>query len=159
MCSLVASLVAQLVKNPPAVQETQVRSLGREDLLEKDMATYPSILAWKTEEPGGLQAFGVTRVEQQVNHDHPHFQHPGPDGTSVTADEPTLAVIIMHRPQCALGLTLRAVHSTGLDKCSVACLHNHSVVRNAFTVLQTLCDSSSPSLLPNLGNHRSFRCF
>ena len=46
------------VKNPPAKQETQVRSLVWEDPLEKEMATYISILAWKipqTEEPGGLQ--------------------------------------------------------------------------------------------------------
>ena len=60
---LQASLVAQLVKNLPAVQETQVRSLGWEDPLEKEMATYSSILAWKilrTEEPGGLQSW-VTR--------------------------------------------------------------------------------------------------
>ena len=50
-------LVAQSVKNLPAVQETRVRSLGREDPLEKEMATHPSILAWRitwTEEPGGL---------------------------------------------------------------------------------------------------------
>ena len=52
-----ASLVAQSVKNLPAVQETWVRSLGQEEPLEKEMATYSSILAWKipwTEEPGRL---------------------------------------------------------------------------------------------------------
>ena len=52
-----ASLVAQMVKNLPAVQETQVQSLGREDPLEKGMATDSNILAWRipwTEEPGGL---------------------------------------------------------------------------------------------------------
>ena len=52
-----ASLVAQLVKNPPAMQETWVRPLGWEDPLEKGKATHSSILAWKipwTEEPGGL---------------------------------------------------------------------------------------------------------
>ena len=57
-----ASLVAQMVKNPPAMQETQVRSLGREDPLEKGMATHSSILAWRmpwTEEPGGLQSMGL----------------------------------------------------------------------------------------------------
>ena len=51
------SLVAQLVKNLPVVQETWVRSLGWEDSLEKEMATHSSILAWKiswTEVPGGL---------------------------------------------------------------------------------------------------------
>ena len=42
-----ASLVAQLVKNPPAVQETRVGSLGQEDPLEKGKATHPSILAWR----------------------------------------------------------------------------------------------------------------
>ena len=42
-----ASIIAQLVKNLPAVQETQVLSLGREDLLEKEMATHSSILVWK----------------------------------------------------------------------------------------------------------------
>ena len=60
-----ASLVAQSVKNLPAVQETQVRSLGWEDPLEKEMATHSSILAWKiswTEEPGGLQSMGSQRV-------------------------------------------------------------------------------------------------
>ena len=51
------SLIAQLVKNPPAVQESSVLFLGREDPLEKGMATHSSILAWRipwTEEPGGL---------------------------------------------------------------------------------------------------------
>ena len=56
-----ASLVVQPVKNLSAVQEAQVRSLGQEDPLEKEMATHSSILAWKiswTEEPGGLQSMG-----------------------------------------------------------------------------------------------------
>ena len=60
-----ASLVAQLVKNLPAVQETRVRSLGWEDPLEKEMANHSSILAWKiswTEEPGRLQSMGSQRV-------------------------------------------------------------------------------------------------
>ena len=60
-----ASLVAQKVKNLPAIQETRVRSLGREVPLEKDMATYSSILAWRipwTEEPGRLQSIGSQRV-------------------------------------------------------------------------------------------------
>ena len=59
------SLVAQMVKNLPAMQETQVRSLGQEDPLEKGKATHPSILAWRiqwTEEPGGLQSVGLQRV-------------------------------------------------------------------------------------------------
>ena len=53
-----------MVKNPPALQETQVQSLGWEDLLEKGMATHSSILASRipwTEEPGGLQSLGSQR--------------------------------------------------------------------------------------------------
>ena len=54
--------MAQLVKNLPAKQETRVRFLGREDPLEKEMATHSSILAWRipwTEEPGRLQSMGL----------------------------------------------------------------------------------------------------
>ena len=54
-----ASLVAQLIKNPPAMQETWVRSLGQEDPLEEGMATHSCILAWRipgTEESRGLQS-------------------------------------------------------------------------------------------------------
>ena len=60
-----ASLVAQMVKNLPAMQETQVLSLGREDPLEEGMATLSSILVWRnpwTEEPGGLQSIELHRV-------------------------------------------------------------------------------------------------
>ena len=63
-----ASLVAQLVKNLPALWETWVRSLVWEDPLEKGIATHSSILAWRipwTEEPGGLQFMGL----QIVRHD------------------------------------------------------------------------------------------
>ena len=62
-----ASLVAQLVKNLPAMREIWVRSLGWEDPLEKKMATHSSILAWRipwTEEPGGLQSMGLQRVSR-----------------------------------------------------------------------------------------------
>ena len=57
--------MAQLVKNPPVMQETQVPSLGWEDPLEKGMATHSSILAWRiprTEEPGGLHSIGSQGV-------------------------------------------------------------------------------------------------
>ena len=60
-----ASLVAQMVKRLPAMQETQIQSLGREDPLEKEMATHFSILAWRipwTEEPGRLQSMGFQSV-------------------------------------------------------------------------------------------------
>ena len=59
------SLVAQMVKHLPTMQETRVQSLGWEDLLEKEMATHSSILAWKipwTEEPGRLQPMRSPRV-------------------------------------------------------------------------------------------------
>ena len=54
-----------MVKNLPAMQDTQVQSLGQEDPLENRMATHSSILAWRiprTEEPGGLQSMGLYRV-------------------------------------------------------------------------------------------------
>ena len=57
--------MAQMVKNLPAMWEAWVQSLGWEDPLEKEMATFSSILAWKipwTEEPGGLQSMGLQRV-------------------------------------------------------------------------------------------------
>ena len=60
-----ASLMAQMVMNLPAMQETWVPSLGREDPLEEEMATNTSILAWTvpwTKEPGGLQSMGSQRV-------------------------------------------------------------------------------------------------
>ena len=60
-----ASLVAQLIKNLPAMQETWVLSLGQKDPLEKGMVTHSSILAWRipgTEEPGRLQSMGSQRV-------------------------------------------------------------------------------------------------
>ena len=56
-----------MLKNLPAMLETQVRSLSQEDPLEKEMATHSSILAWRiqwTEEPGGLQSMGSQRVGQ-----------------------------------------------------------------------------------------------
>ena len=60
--------MAQMVKNPPALQETQVQPLGQEDPLEKEMAIHSNILAWRipwTEESGGLQ----TMDSQRVGHD------------------------------------------------------------------------------------------
>ena len=63
--TLRASLVAQMVKNLPTMQETGVWSLGLEDTMKKGMATHSSILAWRipwTEEPGRLQSMGSQRV-------------------------------------------------------------------------------------------------
>ena len=58
------SLVAQMIKNPSAMQETWVWSLGWEDFLGKEMTNHTSILAWRipwTEEPGGIQSMGLQR--------------------------------------------------------------------------------------------------
>ena len=59
-------LIAQLVKNLPAMQETRVQLLGQEDPLEKEMATHSSILAWRilrAEEPGRLQSMGSQKSD------------------------------------------------------------------------------------------------
>ena len=61
-----ASLIAQSVKNLPAMQETQIQFLGWEDPLEKEMATHSSILAWRipwVEEPGRLQSMGSQELD------------------------------------------------------------------------------------------------
>ena len=65
--------MAQWVKNPPVMRETQVQGLGWEDPLEEGMATPSSILAWRiswTEEPGGLQSMGSQKLDmtQRLNH-------------------------------------------------------------------------------------------
>ena len=80
-----ASLVTEMVKIPPAMQKTQVWSLGQEDNLEKGMATDSSILAWRIpwiEEPGSLQSMG----SQRIGHDWVtntftfHFLYDSPEG-------------------------------------------------------------------------------
>ena len=69
-CLDMVSLVAQMIKNLPAMQETRVQSLGWEDPPEKGMATPSSILAWRipwTEEPGGLQTMGLQSWTQMID--------------------------------------------------------------------------------------------
>ena len=71
-----ASLVAQMVKNSPAMQEMWVRSLGWEDPLENRMATHSSILARKilwTEDPGRLQSMGLQRVRHSLATEYTHI--------------------------------------------------------------------------------------
>ena len=67
-----------VLKNPPAIQERRVRSLGQEDPLEKEMATHSSIPAWetpRTEEPGGLQSIGLWRLGHDwAQNRHLHIQ-------------------------------------------------------------------------------------
>ena len=65
-----SSLVTQMVKNLPAMQENWAQSLGQEDPLEKGMATHSSILAWRipwTEEPGGLQSMGSQKSQTRLS--------------------------------------------------------------------------------------------
>ena len=65
-----------MVKNLPAMQETQVRSLHQEDPLEKEMATHSSILAWRiprTEEPGEPQSIGSQRIDRTEMTEHAMF--------------------------------------------------------------------------------------
>ena len=65
-----------MVKHLPTMWETQVQSLGWEDLLEKEMATHSSILAWKipwTEEPGRLQSMGSQRIRHETEQLHFHM--------------------------------------------------------------------------------------
>ena len=65
-----ASLVAQMVKNSPATQETWIQSLDGEDPLEKEMATHFSIFAWEipwTEVPGGLQSMGSQKSQTRLS--------------------------------------------------------------------------------------------
>ena len=71
------SLVAQTVKRLPTMQETWVRSLGREDPLEKEMAPHSSTLAWKipwTQEPGRLQSMGLRRVGHNLVTEQQRFK-------------------------------------------------------------------------------------
>ena len=68
-----AALVAQTVRNLPAMQETRVQSLGWEDPLEEEMATHSIILAWEipwTEEPGKLQSMGWQESDTTENSNH-----------------------------------------------------------------------------------------
>ena len=72
-----APLVAQMVKNLPAIQETQFPLLGQEDPLEKGVATHSSVLVWRipwTEEPGGLQSMGLQESDttERLKHRHTH---------------------------------------------------------------------------------------
>ena len=72
-----ACLVAQVAKNLPAMQETQVQFLGQEDPLEKGMATHSSIPAWEipwTQDPGGLQSLGLQRIGHDLtSNTHTHY--------------------------------------------------------------------------------------
>ena len=85
--------MAQTVKHLPGMQETRVRSLGREDLLEKKMATHSSTLAWKIpwmEEPGGLQSMASQSQTQLSEHTHTKFEDLGLKGPRRTLPHPLM---------------------------------------------------------------------
>ena len=89
LCGNMGSQVAQMVKNLPGKQEIRVWSLGREDLLEKEMATHSSIFAWKIprlEEPGRLQSMGSKRLCSQFLKNSNHFIWENPHGQRSLAD-------------------------------------------------------------------------
>ena len=83
VCFISGASVAQSVKNLPAMQETQVRFLGWEDPLEKEMATHSNILAWiipRTEEPGRLQSMGSQESDRTLRLNNHHQQLGGESG-------------------------------------------------------------------------------
>ena len=93
-----AFLVAQMVKNPPALQETGVQSLGQVDPLQEGMATHSSILAWRvpwTEEFGRLQSVGLQRVRQDWATKRAFIEHRVP-GIVVEAKETSSLALLSH---------------------------------------------------------------
>ena len=107
-CFEFASLIAQTVKNLPAVQETQVQSLDREDPLEKEMETHSNILAWKipwTEEPGRLQSMRLQRVRHNW-------------AISLTFPKRLLIGISI---SCGIKLFSKESFSLSLDECQCVC--------------------------------------
>ena len=134
-----------MVKRLATMQETWVQSLGQEDPLEKEMATHSSILAWKipwTEEPGRLQSMG----SQRVGHDwetfflffsYCLFRH-----NAIAHLIEQMHVLSCSNPQFTIGLVLGVVHSVGLNKCKMTCIHHYSVMQSVFTALKTFCACS-----------------
>ena len=99
-----AFIVAQMVKHPPAMWETQVQSLGQEDLLEKEMATHSSILAWRilwTEKPVGYSPWackelGMTERLTATHNTHPSIQpaSPGQSTSLACVTVPTISIAV-----------------------------------------------------------------
>jgi len=122
--------VAQVVKNPPAMQETRVRSPGQEDPLEKGMATLSSILAWEiawTEEPGGLQSMGSPTWEAVLPARSPRLRcfvlpageakQPGcPTGSLLRGERSPLSPL---RYRCS-GHSVRVPSTRGCGLCDVS---------------------------------------
>ena len=120
------SLVAQMVKNLPGMQETWVQSLDREEPLEKGMATYSSILVWSipwTEESGRIQSMGWKRVRRDkwLTHTQKRLVQglPGKEGPDEVEDSLTVR---LEKPR------IRAqIHGTETDARNFLCLCSHRV--------------------------------
>ena len=87
------------VKNLPAMQESWIQSLGREDPLEKRMATHSSILAWRipwTEEPGGLQSTGSQRVRHDLATNHTKYSIKFFCNPTISETQGTFTIILGH---------------------------------------------------------------
>ena len=104
--------MAQMVKNLPTMWETRVQSLGREDPLEKGMATHSSILAYWTEEPGGLQSMGHKESDTTERLTPASSQR---KGVSQESPEIVKSVMVVHTPLhqcCREAKKLKNVHGT-----------------------------------------------
>ena len=91
--------MAQMVKNPLAMQDIQVPSLGQEDLLEEGMATHSSVLAWEilwTGESGGLQSMGLQRVRHTERLTHSHYLFTFSRGSSPTQGSNPYLLSLLH---------------------------------------------------------------
>ena len=110
--------MAQLVKDPPTMQEMEVQSLGWEDLLENEMATHSSIFAWEipwAEEPGGLQSMGSQRVGHNLATQQQQKQYQGQHGTWLSvpyqrrASRPPMGLLFQpsSKPVCSRKTCLR----------------------------------------------------
>ena len=151
--------MAQRVKDLPAVQETWVQSLGREDLLEKGMATHSSLLAWRipgTGEPGGLQSIG----SQRVGHDwvtfpfsftlqyHVGFCHISTWISYGSIYVPTLPTSTLSTPLCCQrSLDLSSLHHTEI---SIGYLILHVVMHMVQRCSLTLSHPVLPLLCPQI---------
>ena len=149
-CPRQASLVAQMVKNLPAMQETWVQSLGQEDPVEKRMATHSSILAWRipwTEEPGGLQAIGL----QRAGHDWDFHFHMSRDSEWNKVPEDRGAGIAGMKN--GSGSTSSGRKAWWLDVKSVVCRKPFQVflIKRSEALELTLPWTSFPSFSPSLG--------
>ena len=146
MFSKVASQVAQMVRHLSAMQETQVWSLCWEDLLEKEMATHSSILAWRIpqrEEPGGLQSMGSGRKELDMTEQlHFHF-------LKGRADIPTTKKMYLWFHQEIMSKYLYFLWERSTKHVLVNFLHWHTILFKYSIYLSFIYNISIRFTLPN----------